>query len=278
VPEIDLPGHTHAALTAYGELARDGVAPPPYTGTDIGFSAVDTASELTYAFVDDVLTEVAALTPGPYLHLGGDEAFTVPAADFAAFVDRVQRLVAKTGKTVVAWHQFASSVHAPGRVLQYWGTTPLDPVVADAVRRGARVIVSPGDRAYLDMKYSADTPLGKDWAGFVDVRSAYDWDPGAYLIDVPEEAVLGVEAPLWTETIASVRDAEYMMFPRLPAIAELGWSPASAYDWIAFRHRLAAQAPRWTAAGIAFHRSPQVPWPAVVPTPRRPGPVDAAAA
>ena len=77
------------------------------------------------AFIDDVLTEVAALTPGPYLHVGGDEAFTVPAANYAAFVDRLQRLVVKTGKTVVGWHQFAAAPHAPGRVLQYWGTTPL---------------------------------------------------------------------------------------------------------------------------------------------------------
>jgi hexosaminidase len=276
VPEIDLPGHTSAALSAYGALARDAVAPPPYTGTDVGFSAVDTSSDLTYAFVADVLAEVAALTPGPYLHLGGDEAFTVPAADYVAFVDRVQRIVAKVGKTVVGWHQFAAARHAPGRVLQYWGTTPLALVVADAVGQGARVILSPADRTYLDMKYTAETRLGKDWAGCIDVRTAYDWDPGAYLIDVPEEAVLGVEAPLWTETIATRDEAEYMMFPRLPAIAELAWSPASARGWAGFRLRLAGQAPRWTNAGIAFHRSPGVPWPTVAP-PVVPAPRKAAA-
>jgi len=274
VPEIDLPGHTSAALSAYGALARDAVAPPPYTGIDVGFSAVDTSSDLTYAFVADVLAEVAALTPGPYLHLGGDEAFTVPAADYAAFVDRVQRIVAKVGKTVVGWHQFAAARHTPGRVLQYWGTTPLAPGVADAVQREARVILSPADRAYLDMKYTADTRLGKDWAGCIDVRTAYDWDPGSYLLGVPEDAVLGVEAPLWTETIATRDEAEYMMFPRLPAVAELGWSPASVRDWAEFRLRLAGQAPRWTNAGIRFHRSPEVPWPTaaptVVPAPRRP--------
>jgi hexosaminidase len=270
VPEIDLPGHTNAALAAYGALARDAAAPEPYTGTDVGFSAVDTSSELTYAFIDDVLTELAALTPGPYLHVGGDEAFTVPAADYAAFVDRLQRLVARTGKTVVGWHQFAVAPHAPGRVLQYWGTTPVAPVVADAVRRGARVILSPGDRAYLDMKYAADTPLGQNWAGFVDIRSAYDWDPGTYLVDVPEQAVLGVEAPLWTETIATLDEVEFMLFPRLPAIAELGWSPGSTLDWTGFRLRLAAQAPRWTKAGITFHRSPEVPWPTPAAAPASP--------
>ena len=260
IPEIDLPGHTNAALVAYGALTRDGVAPPPYTGTDVGFSALRVDTDLTYDFIDDVLGELAALTPGPYLHVGGDEVFTMPPADYVGFLNRVQPIVTATGKTVVGWHQVAPAEHEAGRVLQFWGTAPTDPTLAEAVRRGARVILSPGNRAYLDMKYTDQTPLGKDWAGPVEVRQAYDWDPGSYLVDVPADAVLGVEAPLWTETISTLGQAEFMTFPRLPAIAELGWSPASTHDWASFRRRLGAQGPRWTALGLNFYRSPEVPW------------------
>ncbi|MEV1144094.1 family 20 glycosylhydrolase, partial [Micromonospora sp. NPDC049799] len=273
VPEIDLPGHTNAALTAYGELAPDGATPAPYTGTEVGFSYVDPASERTYDFVADVLGEIAALTPGPFLHIGGDEAFKVPAAAYAGFVERVQRIVAGLGKTLVGWHQIAPAAHAPGRVLQWWGTTGDDPVTADAVRRGARVVLSPGNHAYLDMKYAPDTPIGHDWAGLVDVHRAYDWDPGAHLAGVPADAVLGVEAPLWTESVTSRAEIEFMLFPRLPAIAELGWSSRATHDWAGFRERLAGHGARWDAAGTVFHRSPEIPWPATpaaIPAPRTP--------
>ncbi|MGK5523269.1 family 20 glycosylhydrolase, partial [Micromonospora sp. URMC 107] len=270
VPEIDLPGHTHAALIAYGELAPDGVAPPPYTGTEVGFSYVDPDSERTYEFVADVLGEIATLTPGPWLHIGGDEAFKVRPDAYAAFVERTQRIVAGTGRTVVGWHQIAPAAHAEGRVLQWWGTEVGDPVTADAVQRGARLILSPGNHAYLDMKYALDTPIGHDWAGLIDVRRSYDWDPGAHVTGVPADAVLGVEAPLWTESVTCLAEVEFMLFPRLPAIAELGWSPRVTHDWSGFRDRLAGHGPRWAAAGIAFHRSPEIPWPAEPPAPVAP--------
>ncbi|WP_431873582.1 family 20 glycosylhydrolase [Micromonospora marina] len=272
VPEIDLPGHTNAALVAYPELAPDKTAPPPYTGTEVGFSYVDPADERTYAFVADVVGEVAALTPGPWLHLGGDEAFKVPADSYRAFVERAQRLVAATGKTVVGWHQLAPAEHVDGRVLQWWGTDGDDPQTADAVRRGARLILSPGNHAYLDMKYAPDTPVGHDWAGLIDVRRAYEWDPGTHVRGVPAEAVLGVEAPVWTESVTTLTEVEYMFFPRLPAVAELGWSPRETHDWSGFRSRLAAHGPRWTTAGITFHPSPEIPWPTTPGIPTQPTP------
>ncbi|WP_372433874.1 beta-N-acetylhexosaminidase [Micromonospora coerulea] len=260
VPEIDLPGHTNAALVAYPELAPGKIPPPPYTGTDVGFSYVDPADERTYDFVADVLGEVAALTPGPWLHIGGDEAFKVKGAAYTGFVERAQRIVAGLGKTVVGWHQLAPAAHLDGRVLQWWGTNGDDPDIAAAVRQGARLILSPGNHAYFDMKYAPDTPIGHDWAGLIDVRRAYDWDPGTHLTGVPADAVLGVEAPLWTESVTSLAEIEFMLLPRLPATAELGWSPRAAHDWVGFRDRLAGQGPRWDRAGIAFHRSPDVPW------------------
>ncbi len=267
VPEIDLPGHTNAALASYAELNCDGVAPPLYTGVAVGFSSLCTTRESTYTFVKEVLDEIAALTPGPYLHIGGDEAKATPPGQYAAFMNRVQPMTAATGKTVMGWHQIGEPEvrHSPGRVLQYWGLSTSDPLVSGAVSQGAKVVMSPANRVYLDMKYTPQTTPGQDWAGHIEVRGAYDWDPGAYLDGVPASAVLGVEAPLWTETISTEEQIEYMAFPRLPAVAELGWSPRAAHDWDSFSRRLGAQGPRWTLMGIGFYRSPQVPWGASAP-------------
>ncbi|MFD9726279.1 beta-N-acetylhexosaminidase [Streptomyces sp. NPDC059072] len=264
VPEVDMPGHVNAALASYAELNCDGKAPARYTGIKVGFSSLCVGKELTYEFIDQVLGELAELTPGRYLHIGGDEAHSTPAADYAAFMDRAQEAVARHGKTVVAWHQLAAARPAPGAVLQYWGhdrtAAAEKEKVAAAAAAGHRLILSPADRLYLDMKYDLTTKPGLAWAGLVPVRKSYSWDPGAHLPGVPESAVLGVEAPLWTETIATRADWEFMAFPRLLSLAELGWSPAGALDWESYRERLAAQGPRLAAQDIPFYRAPDVPW------------------
>jgi len=122
------------------------------------------------------------------------------------------------------------------------------------------VIMSPGSKTYLDMKYDSTTVLGLRWAGLIEVADAYNWDPATLLPDVTASAVLGVEAPLWSETLIKLEDYEFMAFPRLIALAEVAWSPQAARGWDAFRSRLAQQAPRLSALGVNFYRSPQVPW------------------
>jgi len=262
IPEIDMPGHTNAALASYPELNCDGQAPPLYTGTDVGFSSLCVGKPITYQFLDDVIGQLAALTPGPYLHLGGDEAQSTTAADYATFVTRVQQIATAHGKSMIGWHDIANTTLEPTTVAQFWGTGTTDAAVAGAAQHGTKVVMSPANRSYLDMKYTRRTVLGQDWAGVIEVKKAYDWNPGAYLSGVTESSVLGVEAPLWTETITSSADIEYMAFPRLAAIAELGWSPQATHDWTAFRSRLAAQGPAWKVLGINYYRSPQISWPA----------------
>jgi hexosaminidase len=261
VPEIDMPGHTNAALASYAELNCDGVAPPLYTGTDVGFSSLCVSKDITYTFIDQVIGELAALTPGPYVHIGGDEANSTTAADYAMFINRAQQIVAAHGKTVVGWHDVVNATPLPSTIAQYWGTSTRNTAVATAAQRGTRLIMSPANRTYLDMKYNSRTVLGQRWAGFIDVKKAYGWDPGNYLVGAPASSVLGVEAPLWTETIRTLADIEYMAFPRLPAIAELGWSPVNTHDWTAFEQRLGAQGPRWHVMGINYYHSTQVSWP-----------------
>ncbi|PSL56776.1 hexosaminidase [Saccharothrix carnea] len=260
IPEIDMPGHTNAALSSYPELNCDGVAPPLYTGIEVGFSSLCIDKDITYKFVDDVLREVAALTPGEYLHIGGDEAHATTDPDFDLFMDKVLPLVAKHGKTATGWHEFVKSGPPASAVPQFWGTKTVAPDMVAAAARGSRIVLSPATKAYLDMKYDADTKLGLSWAGYTDVQDAYDWNPGAYIEGLPAEAVRGVEAPLWSETITNTADLEYLAFPRLPAIAELGWSPWSTHDWEKFKVRLAAQADRWDVMGVNYYASPQVPW------------------
>jgi hexosaminidase len=262
VPEIDMPGHTNAALASYAELNCDGVAPPLYTGTNVGFSSLCVGKDITYTFIDQVIGEIAALTPGPYIHIGGDEAQSTSAADYATFINRAQQIVAAHGKTVIGWHDVVNATPLPSTVAQFWGTTTRNSAVANAAQHGTRLVMSPANHTYLDMKYNSRTVLGQRWAGFIDVKDAYGWDPGAYLSGVPATAVLGVEAPLWTETIRTQADIEYMAFPRLPAIAELGWSPTSTHNLTAFKQRLGAQGPRWHVMGLNYYHSTQVTWPA----------------
>ncbi|MFJ5109767.1 beta-N-acetylhexosaminidase [Streptomyces sp. NPDC088551] len=268
IPEIDMPGHTNAALASYAELNCDGVAPPLYTGTAVGFSSLCAPKEVTYDFVDDVIRELAALTPGKYLHIGGDEAHSTSHADYVTFMERTQAVVRKYGKTVVGWHQLTGATPVEGAVAQYWGYDATGAAeraqVAAATKKGTRLILSPADRVYLDMKYDRSTVLGQSWAGYTEVDRSYDWDPATYLAGagVSEDAVLGVEAPLWTETLATNDQLESMAFPRLPGVAELGWSPAATHDWDTYKARLAAQGPRMAALGIDYYRSPLVNWPA----------------
>ena len=260
VPEIDMPGHVNAAQVAYPELTADGAAVAVRTDTEVGYSSLVAGKEETYAFIEDVVREVAALTPGPYLHIGGDEAQATTAEDYRTFIQRVLPLVAKYGKRVVGWHEMAGVELPETAVPQFWGVAATDEGTARAAANGSKVIMSPADRAYLDMKYTAASPLGLDWAGLIDVEQAYGWDPADRLPGVGEEHVLGVEAPLWSETLRSLADVRTMTFPRLPAVAEIGWSPRATHDWESFRHRLAAFAPRWRNQGIAFHPSPEIPW------------------
>ena len=114
VPEIDTPGHTNAALASYAELNCDGIAPPLYTGIDVGFSSLCVDKEITYEFLDDVIRELAALTPGPYLHMGGDEAHSTEDADYVRFIERVQPIVAAHGKRLMGWEEIAQAPLLPG--------------------------------------------------------------------------------------------------------------------------------------------------------------------
>jgi hexosaminidase len=257
VPEIDMPGHTNAALVGYPELSCSRRSPAPYTGTDVGWSTLCANKEETYAFVDDVVREIAALTPGRYFHMGGDENPILSHEEYTKFVERTQDIVARHGKDMVGWEEIARARLRPTTLAQAWQT---DSVAAHAIQYGAKVILSPGKRTYLDMKYDKSTELGQTWAALIDVRDAYDWDPATYMKGVTEANIVGVEAPIWTESMRNITAVQYMAMPRLPALAEVAWTPQTARNWDSFRTRLATHAPRWNFLGVNYYRSPQIPW------------------
>ncbi|MFB8237551.1 family 20 glycosylhydrolase [Kitasatospora purpeofusca] len=300
VPEIDGPGHTWAAQTSVPELRCDNKYAQPYSGFDVKISLFclgeQKQKDATKSFLQTVIKAVAALTPGPYIHLGGDE---VPAAttseQYDSYVRTVTDATTAEKKTVMGWHQLGQSPLPAGSLLQYWGEdedretigteneAPGIRHLREGAAQDAKFIMSPSDHAYLDMKYDDSTPYGLDWSGFVPVQRSYEWDPETVTgkldgtgVIVPARKVAGVAAALWADRAyqgsGSLPNAgthwpepheyaDFMSFPRLPAIAEVGWSPQSARDWNNFRQRLGQHGPRWTAAGIEFFAAPDVAWP-----------------
>lgn len=258
VPEVDMPGHVNAALASYAQLNCNGVAPARYTGTNVGFSSLCISLPVTYQFVDDVIREISALTPGGYFHIGGDEASSTPLADYLSFENQVQPKVTAYGKFVDGWEEIAQANIATTSLAQHWNLT--DSFAPTTIQKGARVLMSPANKAYLDMKYYRKSPLGQTWAGLINTQTGYEWDPGTIVPSVPASSVIGVEAPLWTETIVTMADIEFMVFPRLPGYAELGWSPTTGRNWTEYKVRLGSHGPRLTNMGINFYHDTVVIW------------------
>jgi len=257
IPEVDMPGHTNAALASYPELNCSKKVTELYTGQKVGFSSLCTGNEITYQFLTDVLSELAALTPGPYLHIGGDESHATKLTDYIPFVNRVQDIVGSLGKQVIGWDEIALSTLKPNTTVQYWAKAEN---ALKGVKQGAKVLMSPSANAYLDMQYDANTRLGLHWAGYLDVDKAYNWDPAKLVPGIGRENILGIEAPLWTETVTNLQDIEYMVFPRLPGYAEIGWSTPASRSWDEYKIRLEQQGERFKALKINFYQSKLINW------------------
>lgn len=271
IPEIDMPGHINAALVSYKELNpgpainREPASTRPnrpkagevYTGTEVGFSTLDVRKDVTFKFVNDVLRELADITPGPYLHIGGDEAAVTKKPDYIEFINRFKEIVEANGKKMIGWEEIAQANLDSTVTVQYWHSQQYARMAAE---KGAKLIFSPAQKVYLDMQYDSTTKLGLHWAAYIEVDSSYMWDPATRVDGVNPEQIRGVEAPLWTETIVTMDDIEYMVFPRLPGVAEIGWTAATAREWSEYKTRLANQTPRWDALEIDYYKSPKVDW------------------
>lgn len=276
VPEIDIPGHTNSALASYGVLnpgitvPEDGRLPVDrrglglqndpnatelYTGIKVGFSTLDTHNEVTYKFIEDVIRELAEITPGPYIHIGGDESHVTEMDDYIPFIERVQDMVSKYRKKTIGWDEVAHASLKESSVAQFWAKAENAKMAAD---QGAKVLMSPSTHAYLDMQYDTTTKLGLHWAAYIEVDDAYNWEPTALVDGIGQDQILGVEAPLWTETITNRAELEYMAFPRLTAVAEVGWTPKEKRSWESYKIRLKSHTSRWDQMGINYYHSPKL--------------------
>jgi hexosaminidase len=256
VPEIDMPGHSNATLTAYPDLRCNRTAPEPFTRVGGPPNTLCTDRDSVYQFVADVVREISAAAPTPYFHFGGDEVAGLTKEQYHGFVERVEHIVDSIGPRPIGWGEIALANINTRTIVQSWTKDSSD----QHAERGGQLILSPGPRAYLDMKYDSATVLGLKWAGLIDLKRAYDWNPATLLPGVPESSILGVEAPLWAETLITRQDYEFMAFPRLTAIAEVGWSQPDRVGWEGFRRRVAAHGARLAALGVNFARVPGIDW------------------
>ena len=256
VPEIDMPGHTNAASLAYPFLNGNGKKIEPYEGTLVGFSTFDTRKDTVYAFIDDVVREISEMTPGPYFHAGGDESHATKKNDYRYFVERVQKIVQKHGKQMIGWDEIVTADVDSTAIAQYWSSGKN---AQTAVEKNLKMILSPAKRAYLDMQYDSLSKHGLHWAAYIPVDTAYTWSPEAYE-GIPMENILGVEAPLWSETIATFDELAYLAFPRAIGYSELGWTIPENRDWEDYKVRLANQAPFLDRMDVKYYPSPLIDW------------------
>jgi hexosaminidase len=259
VPEIEIPGHSLAALAAHPELSCAGGPFEPATHFGIFPDIYCAGKDATFEFLQNVLNEALELFPSPVIHIGGDEA---PKSRWKACPDcqrrireeglkdehalqvyvtnRIAAWLASKGRRLMGWNQILEPGLDPSAVVQYWlGDRKR---LAEAVRQGRNVVMSAYLDTYLDHSYS-----------LMPLRRAYCYDPlPPGLSEAEAASVLGLEFPLWTEWVATRTRLDYQAFPRLLALAETGWTRREKKDYADFRRRLESFLPRLDHHGVRY--------------------------
>lgn len=274
VPEIEMPGHAVAALAAYPELSCDD---GPYStdvrsGVNKGVFCV--GNDEVFKFLDNVLTEVFELFPGKYVHIGGDEVNAAVKeatwgkcascqarmkAEGLTNLDQLQgwftaqmgKFISAHGKTLIGWSEIAESpLPKDAAVMDWIGGA------REAATNGHDVVMTPTKYCYFDYYQSLDHGTEPPaFGGFIPLEKVYSFEPiPDRLAPEFQSHVLGAQANLWTERIASLPYAEYMTFPRLCALAEVAWSPKAARDWNSFSQRLKVHELRLGQLDVNYRR------------------------
>ncbi|MGD8216445.1 beta-N-acetylhexosaminidase [Aestuariimicrobium sp. Y1814] len=274
VPEVDGPAHSNAMLHALPELntagsfsglpaaQRDGtVAAPVNTTTSVGESSLDPGSEVTYTVLTHVLQQIVAqnssLVAGErYLHIGGDESHNTGAEPYRTYMQRTGEIVTSLDAIPVVWNEAAGTAPEQlpdGTIVQHWaGDTASARNFVN--NHDGRALVSPASRAYLPQVPGTGI-TGPSWAcgGGCGINAFYDWNPLTFMGLTSDDQVVGVEAPIWSEHLRSLGSAEFLMYPRLMATAEVAWSPQAVKDIDNFRERLVDVATSLTSQGRNFY-------------------------
>jgi hexosaminidase len=268
VPEIEMPGHASAAIAAYPELGS-GATPLTTVPADWGiYPNLFNADESTFHFLESVLTEVLALFPGEYIHLGGDEAVkdqwhgsaevqarmrALGVANEEAlqgyFTARMARFLEQHGRRLIGWDEILQGGVPGGAAVMSWRGT--EGALA-AAAQGHDTVLSPEPILYFDNRQGGgpDEPPGR--GALVTLQTVYGFDPLPGALRQQPQRVLGLQANLWTEHVRTEVQAAYMTWPRAAAVAEIGWSPAAEHDWQDFQRRLPLEFVRERALGINF--------------------------
>ena len=268
VPEIEMPGHAQAAIAAYPELGSRGDHPP--VSHDWGIHTyLFNVEDDTFAFLENVLSEVIELFPGPYVHVGGDEAvkdqwqssaqvqqrmrergIANEAKLQAEFVARIGKVLSAHGKRMVGWDEILEGGVPPDAIVMSWRGVAGG---RDAARLGHDVVMAASPELYLDHLQSdaADEPPGR--SGTESLGEVYAFNPVPADLDAEQARhIIGVQASLWTEHVRTPERVEHAVFPRVAALAEVAWSSPERIDWASFAARLPAQLERYRALGIHF--------------------------
>jgi hexosaminidase len=251
VPEVDLPGHASAAIASYPWLGMQPVTAVP---ADWGvFKTVFAPTEATCGFLEDVLTEVMALFPGPYIHIGGDE---VPAVQAAPPIDvhaRMEQFLAAHGRRAVGWDETLRPELPRSAIVMSWRGVG---GARAASALGNDTVVAPDPQLYFDHRQglAAWEPPGR--LAPVSLRDVYEFEPLAADLSAAQRAhVLGLQASVWTEHVRTEDRVAAMAFPRLAALAEVGWSDPAARNWPDFERRMAVQVRRYRQLQLPFDES-----------------------
>ena len=260
LPEIDMPGHASAANRAYPEHSGGGNEKRP----DFTFNP---GREATYAFLSDVLEETAALFPAQWIHYGGDEVHFaneqwIDLPDVKALMSkydlddlkavehhfnrRMANVIHDLGRKVVAWDEVADAGVDPDRAIIIWWRHNKPEQLTKALDQGHAVVLSPRRPLYLDFVQHDTHEIGRRWDGFNNLRQVYEF-PGH-----DSAQVLGMQGSMWTETARTEERADFMIFPRLTAIAEAAWTSKPGKDFSHYQRRLKAMLERYDVLGINY--------------------------
>ena len=252
VPELDMPGHCYAALQSVAELS-DPLEPESYRSLQ-GFpnNCLNPVRDETYTFIERILDELLPLFPDHYWHVGADEVpetawqaapsitqseknHTETARSLqAAFLKRLQAMLKQRGITTGAWQEAAieGGISTDNSYLVAWLDTDIAKQLAT---RGYKVVVSAGQAYYLDMAMADEwSEPGLGWAGSVSLEQTYGFDPTDGWSDALRSQCMGVQACIWSEQMTTTAVFDYLVFPRLSAVAETAWTHKHNKDWTRF--------------------------------------------
>ena len=271
VPEIDIPGHSMAALSAYPEISCTGgpfhvnVGNTFYTKIENSLCA---GNEQTFEVLDIVFAEVDRLFPSPYIHIGGDECYKGFWEKCSKckmrmqkehlknleelqsyFVKRVAAMVQKRGKQVIGWDEILEGGLAPETIVMSWRGMKGG---IEAAKQGHSVIMTPTDHCYLDF-YQGDPTVEPNTYSMLRLQDCYKYQLIPDSVDA--SLIMGGQGNLWTESVPHYRQVEYMIWPRALAISETLWTDARLRNWKFFVNRVEQQFERFDRSGVNYARS-----------------------